>query len=74
MTTRSWANRDLWVLAGTILSVLLVATGVADGKCGRAPHPCCEVGASYCSDAECCATTCSFDSYCCETAWDGEIR
>jgi len=40
--------------------------------CGEVKGDCCEAnGTPGCEDAECEATVCAVDPYCCETQWDG---
>lgn len=40
--------------------------------CGNGTQDCCGPGTNpYCADADCCATVCAQDPYCCNTRWDG---
>ncbi len=39
--------------------------------CPNPDHDCFTTGTPGCSDADCCNTVCSVDSFCCQVAWDG---
>lgn len=84
-TTNPWASR-LCFTATEGTTYYIAVGGFASGTtgsgtltifagsclgCGTVGNDCCvENLTPYCSDADCCATVCGFDPFCCETQWD----
>ncbi|HMN95219.1 MAG TPA: hypothetical protein PKC43_02530 [Phycisphaerales bacterium] len=63
---------ELTALLAAVGDALRLAYGqlALPAECPPATHSCCLVGAPGCDDAECCASTCLADPYCCAVAWD----
>ena len=40
-------------------------------ECPKSDHNCFTPGIAGCTDADCCATVCGIDSFCCDVQWDG---
>jgi len=55
--------------SGTVTLNFIPELSCGDPNAGS----CCEpspLGLGYCDDADCCATVCALDAFCCDTAWD----